>query len=195
MIRLRGVRSALRRQALRDDQGCAPIALTVVSDRGNVILERSERYDRPPDFSGRGGCWYEVVPIKHQTGREACAIRAGDSVRNFVRAFPWGRRAGGACDPIRPGAVRVFHRSSCCRTRQSVGSAPAAGFRPRFRPATTRRLRDLRRHRAGEHGSICGATAVAAPASRGIPVSDHRRRVRPFELRACRFSASRSPIS
>ena len=146
------------------------------------------------EYSGRSGCWHELVPVERQTWLAAGAIRAGGPVCAFVRAFPRRCGAGRAGDSIRRGATRIFHHRFSAGTRcgHSICSAGAARLRPQFRPADQRPLRDLRRHGAGQHRLGCDAAAVAAAASHRLPVPDDRRRVRPSELHCCRVSASRA---
>jgi len=123
--------------------------------------------------SGARRLWHEVVTFEHQTwsaGRAVCACRP---VRAFVRSFPRGCGAGRTGDPVRSAAT------TCVRSR--------------FRPATGRLLRDLRRDRFGECGVICNATGAAAAASRGISACRHGCGVRPSQSCPRRFSASRTP--
>ena len=127
-----------------------------------------------------GACRHEVVPLEHQAGLAARAVGAGDPVRACRSAISTASPPGGAA--IQSATI-------------AAGSAAA--------PASDQ---DSDRH-ANDACAICAVIAmanavlvchpavVAAAASGGIPVPDHRRRVRPSELGPRRVSAARSSRS
>src|ERR1700688_4051493 len=84
--------------------------------------------------SGARRLWHEVVTLEHQTWLASGTFRVGDSVCAFVQTLPRDGGKGRTGDPVRSAAT------TCVQSR--------------FRPATGRLLRDLRRDRFGECGVI-----------------------------------------
>src|SRR3954447_9669856 len=102
----------------------------------------------------------ELVPKTREVWLAAGAVCARDPVCVVVRAFPRGGRPRRAGTSDRVGRYGPRHCRCAGRAR---GARRTAAFRSRYR-STNLRLRDLRRHLAGEQFPVCHTAAAGAAA-------------------------------